>query len=125
MTTTNQLGYGIICPFHFTSEQDFSCGGGRELVNSDLKQLVGIEQGEVAWRQGIGTRMNRLRHRSNSAALSSLARVDVGHAIALFEKRARLKSVQAEKFSGDKANQIALTINYEVASNTDKTKVVF
>jgi phage baseplate assembly protein W len=122
MNTPNQLGFGITCPFRFTSSQDFATAEGRDLVKSDLVQLIGIEEGEVPWNPSLGTRLNRLRHRANTQALGALARVSVDRAVSRFEPRIRVKSVSSPKPIDNKSE---LHIDYEVAGKPDTTKATF
>lgn len=122
MEITNPLGCGITCPLRFTSAQDFATSEGRDLVKSDLMQLLGTVEGEVPWRPALGTRLSRLRHRSNTQALGALARVEVDRAVSRFEPRIRVKSVSLPKALDSKMD---LHLDYEVAGKTDATKTTF
>jgi phage baseplate assembly protein W len=119
---SNRLGYGLLAPFRFTSAQDFAAGGGTELGKSDLLELVDVEQGEVWWRAKQGTRLNRLRHRSNSRAIGALARVSIEQAVAAFDRRIRITGVTA---AGGSDNKTELHIAYTTAGKPDKVKTTF
>jgi phage baseplate assembly protein W len=121
-TAPNSLGFGIACPFRFTSSQDFATAEGRALVKSDLLELLGIATGEVPWRPNLGTRLNRLRHRSNTQALGALARVEIDRAVSRYEPRIRAKSVSSTKPIDNKTE---LHLEYEVAGKTDTAKTTF
>lgn len=122
MNTPNQLGCGIACPFRFTSAQDFANAEGVDLVRSDLMELMGIEEGEVPWRPDLGTRLNRLRQRSNTQALGALARVSIDRAVSRFEPRIRVKAVSSPKPIN---NKMELDLEYEVAGKPDTAKATF
>lgn len=121
-TVPDSLGFGIVLPFRRTSDQDFATAGGPELVKSDLLQLLGTVQGEVPWRQKLGTRLTRLRHRANTQALAALARVEVDRAIARYEPRVRVRSVTSPRPA---ANKLEIAIDYEVANRPDTAKTSF
>ena len=120
--TPNSLGCGIVCPFRFTSSQDFATAEGPTLVKSDLLELVGIESGEVPWRPDLGTRLNRLRHRSNTQALGALARVSVDQAVSRYEPRIRVKSVSMPRPIDNKTE---IHVEYQVSGKTDTARSNF
>jgi phage baseplate assembly protein W len=115
--SVSPLGYGLICPFRFTSAQDFASADGRELVRSDLLSLIGVEQGEVPWNPRLGVRLERLRHRAGSRALSALVRVEVDRAISSNDPRVRVKSVTA--VGSPAGSKLELHVSYETAGQKD------
>ncbi len=116
------LGNGIVCPFRFTSKQDFVSASGKVLVRSDVGELVGIEKGEIFWRPDLGTPVSRLRHRANTQAIADLARVDVARALARYEPRVRLRSVTSPMPAAGSPSKRELSINYEVNRQQDNVK---
>jgi len=123
--TVDQLGCGLTCPFRFTSTQDFASASSTIGVKSDVQELLGIVQGEVWWRQGLGTRLTRLRHRANTGALADLARIDVARALATYEPRVKLRAVYSPAPLAAAPTKREIHVHYEVAGRPDVAKTTF
>ena len=124
-TPQDPLGFGVACPFRFTSTQDFATAAGGDLVKSDVMQLLGTVQGELPWRPDFGTSLTRLRHRQNTGALADLARIDVARALARYEPRVRLRAVTSPAASGPAAARRELHVAYEVSGRVDTARTTF
>ena len=97
------LGYGPIRPFRRDGRGDIAHAGGVELVRSCVGQVLGtrasseVVQGELPWRPEFGSLLYLLRHRKNTNSLGELARAWAQDALAHWEPRVRVVSVNAYK----------------------------
>lgn len=120
-TQLSFLGYGLATPFRRGSANDFAAAGGSDLVKSRLSQVIGTacstpeSAGELLWRGDFGTRLNLLRHRSNTAFLAKLAYHWVLEGIAKWEPNARGRGAGVIK-NPAKPRELTLRIGYDVVS---------
>ncbi len=112
----SSLGFGLACPFRFTSERDFATASDKALVGSDLDELLGTEPGEIRWDPSRGTKLAKLRQRPNTGALSELARIEVERAIASYEPRIAVAAVAATR---DAKNRTTVKVAYKVAGERE------
>ena len=108
------LGFGVACPFRFTSERDFATAAGKGLVASDLGELLGIVPGEIRWRPSLGTNVSRLRQRSNTGALAELLRIEVEKAITRWEPRISVAEVTVKR---NAKNESGAQVGYRLAGS--------
>ena len=111
ITTSDPLGFGLVCPFRYTSERDFATAAGKPLVGFDLEELLGTVPGEIRWRPSFGTNVSKLRMRPNTGALSELARIEVQRAVAKLEPRIAVADVSATR---DAKNMTTIKVAYKV-----------
>jgi len=73
--------HGLLTPFRRDRKQDLAHGGGDDLVDAHVQQVLGTEPGELLWRTAFGTPLERLRHQRNDLVLAELGRVHVRDAL--------------------------------------------
>jgi len=74
--------HGLLTPFRRDRKQDLAHGGGGDdLVDAHVQQVLGTEPGELLWRTAFGTPLERLRHQRNDLVLAELGRVYVRDAL--------------------------------------------
>ena len=73
--------HGLLTPFRRDRKQDLAHGGGDDLVDAHVQQVLGTEPGELLWRTAFGTPLERLRHQRNDLVLAELGRVYVRDAL--------------------------------------------
>lgn len=117
-------GTGIVRPFRRGSA-DFVTASGIPEVMSCVGQLLGTDLGSIPWRPRFGTRLTRLRHKSNSPALAAIARVDVDDAIRQWEPRATITDLDVEQVqspghtsAGANVLEAAVTVQIGAQSKT-------
>lgn len=95
MDEFNEFGAGIICPFQRDGKGDFVNSSGKDILNSDIKELIGIigptrtQPGELPWRTDIGSRAMVMRHRnSHPEMLAATAEQLITPVVRMFEPRA-------------------------------------
>jgi phage baseplate assembly protein W len=81
-------------PFARDQRRDFAAATGKDLLRSQVTQVVMTDQGELPWRTNFGSRLSRFRQRRNDAALSELARVDVRNALTRWLSDAALDELE-------------------------------
>ena len=88
------LLFGLLSPFR-RSARDFSGSSGSPLLQSQVRQVLLTEPGELPWRTAFGAGLGRLRHQNNDAVLQEIARVRVRTALQQWLPSATLKQVTA------------------------------
>jgi uncharacterized protein len=92
-----------IAPFRRDRKRDFASDDGAELLKSKVLQALMTRgttprsSGELPWRTAFGSGLDLLRHQSNDAALSELARVQVRDALRHWVPEAELVSVSVTR----------------------------
>lgn len=80
----------LLIPFRRDRKRDLATGDGEALLASKVRQVLLTEgstprsSGELPWRTNFGAALGLLRHRSNDAVLSELARVRVRDVLQLW-----------------------------------------
>lgn len=99
MATTNQefLGAGLITPFRRLGSADFMSSSGPDLVRSAIRQIVGIQRGELRWRPTFGTRIARMKHKPNTEGLEHMFNDDLQNAIKQNEPRVTTVNVTTNR----------------------------
>jgi uncharacterized protein len=93
----------IIAPFRRDRKRDFASDDSAELLKSKVLQALMTRgttprsSGELPWRTAFGSGLDLLRHQSNDAALSELARVHVRDALRRWVPEAELVSVSVTR----------------------------
>lgn len=121
--TVDFIGFGLLTPFK-RGASDFIAGGGVELLQSMIGQVLGTRagsdytEGEVPWRGAFGSLLNQLRHQNNDAVLEELARIYVVEALSRWIPQVRIKAVTATKELGPgetkERNILEIRIVYDV-----------
>lgn len=112
-------GFGLDSPFR-RGANDFVAVGDFELINASIAQILGTRcssdysTGELPWRSSFGSLLYRLRHQNNDAVAAELAKQYVADAIARWEPRIRLVSVEVtrEKHSDGNDSILSIRIKY-------------
>ncbi len=114
MATTNQefLGTGLITPFRRFGGADFMSSSGPDLVRSSIRQIIGIQRGEIKWRPTFGTRTARMKHKPNTEGLEHLLEDDLQGSIKQYEPRATTANVRASR----RDNRIYATVQWSLSS---------
>jgi phage baseplate assembly protein W len=118
------LGYGLLRPFVRDEKNDFANAGGVALIKSSVGQILGtrcasdFSQGELPWNTEFGSLLYLLRHQKNDIALQALARTYVAEALARWEPRIQLRTVEATRESTPTGgeNVLSIRITYDVIS---------
>lgn len=77
----------LLIPFRRDRKRDFAVGEDEALLGAKVRQVLLTEgatpgsAGELPWRTNFGAGLGQLRHKSNDAVLSELARVRVRDAL--------------------------------------------
>jgi uncharacterized protein len=109
----DRLGTGIATPFRI-GPSGIQTAQGVEKVLMCVSQVIGTSTGKLPWRCKFGTRIPRLRHMNNSNGLQTLARVDIGDALRLWEPRVTLRRVAAAPRTDANRNLLDLTVDVAV-----------
>lgn len=119
----NFIGFGILTPFR-RGGADFVSGGGLELLQSHIGQVLGTRagsdftEGEIPWRGDFGSLLHLLRHQNNNQVREELARIYVAEALARWVPQIRLKDVTITREFGPnqtkERNVLAIRIVYDV-----------
>ena len=109
----DHFGTGIATPFRIGAS-GIQTSSGVEKVLMCVAQTIGTPTAKLPWRCKFGTRIPRLRHMNNSNGLQTLARVDIGDALRLWEPRVRLSKVLAAPRSDANRNILDLTVSVTV-----------
>ncbi len=117
------IGFGILTPFR-RGAADFVAGGGLELLQSHIGQVLATRagsdftQGELPWRGDFGSLLHLLRHQNNTQVLEELARIYVAEALARWVPQIRLKDVTITRELGPdqtrERNVLAIRLVYDV-----------
>lgn len=97
------LGRGILLPFQRDLKNDFANGGGRRLVQSAVKFVIGTDaqgelaEGEIPWRPEFGSLLYLLKHRKGRI-VNELIRQYAQDALARWEPRIVITNVSGVDF---------------------------
>jgi phage baseplate assembly protein W len=110
------LGYGILRPFRRDKKLDWAAAGGERLVRACVGQVLGTRagsdytQGEIPWRTEFGSLLYLLRHREIDETTQQLARVYSADALARWEPRIRLLSVEVVGENVEGLGEVAISV---------------
>lgn len=117
------IGFGILTPFR-RGAADFVAGGGVELVQSMVGQVLGTRagsdftQGEVPWRGDFGSLLHFLRHQKNDQIRAELGRIYVVEALSRWVPQIRVKDVEITRELGpdqtQERNVLAIGLVYDI-----------
>ena len=96
MPKDSHYGHGIVTPLQRLGG-DFNTASGVELVRSCLLFLLGTRQGDVPWRPGFGTAVERQRLKNMSDEDLEVLRISLETAVARHEPRVQLLGLEVEK----------------------------
>jgi phage baseplate assembly protein W len=92
-------GMGLITPINRSNITDFAAGAGIEAVRSAVGQVIGTRAddgrmtGELPWRTDFGSIVHRMMYLGADESFASLLRSRIVSALALWEPRARVRSL--------------------------------
>jgi phage baseplate assembly protein W len=124
------LGSGVVLPLERDGKNDFANATGERSVASAVELILGtlgasgFTQGELPWRTDFGSLLPYLKHKPNNAALEEQARYFVMDALARWEPRIQVKSVDFEKDDSERLLNIYLVytlIEQNVSDNAVET----
>ena len=117
------LGFGILTPFR-RGPADFVAGGGVELVQSMVGQVLGTRagsdftEGELPWRGDFGSLLHLLKHQNNTQVLEELGRIRVAEALSRWIPQIRLKAVEISRELGPdqtrERNVLVIRLVYDI-----------
>jgi phage baseplate assembly protein W len=81
---------------------------GADVILSNVGQVLGTKLWSLPWRTELGSSLEPLRHRANTPVLRDLAAVYVREALARWEPRVHLKTIDAVTPGKDDQNQVTL-----------------
>jgi hypothetical protein len=111
------LGCGIVRPFRRDVRGDIRNDCGVPVVAAAIGQILGTAQGELLWRPEFGSRLQRLRHKTNVKGLGELARVYVAEALERWEPRVTVVAVDMEVGGTGQETTLGIRVDYRIAAN--------
>ena len=108
---------GISRPFRREDRRDIHSADTIELIEANLGQILLTRaasehsEGEVVWRQSMGSKMHLLRHRNVNPAFAELARMWILEAITQNEPRAVVEDVSVIKLI--EGNTVEITVRWK------------
>ncbi len=111
------LGTGLVTPFQRDVKNDFANDSGLNLIKSCVGQILGTRarngttKGEIEWRSDFGSLVFTMLHRKGRL-LNELARVYVTDALAKWEPRVQVATVQL--FWTPTKNLFVIGLRYDV-----------
>jgi phage baseplate assembly protein W len=106
------LGTGLITPFRRLGSADFMSTSGPELVRSSIRQIVGIQMGEIKWRPKFGQRTGKLKNKPNTEAVEHMLSDDLQSGIKRHEPRATTVNVTVNR----RDNKLLATIQWSLST---------
>lgn len=106
---------GLLVPFR-RGAADFESGEGAELINSEIRQVLGTRcssattQGEMPWRTDFGSLIQHARHRNNDAVLAELLNQWAVDAIARWLSTVRVTRTSLERKKDADGNETILSL---------------
>jgi phage baseplate assembly protein W len=100
---------GLLRPFQRDQKNDFAQGSGNDLLKSRIGQILGTEEGELAYDSAFGSKLHLLRHRGatfDQETTDELARFYVVDAVRRYERRARITKVAVRRTSAGNGEEI-------------------
>lgn len=116
------LGFGLTRPFQRDQRSDLAAAGDERLIRSCVGQILGtvgsseFTQGELPWRTEFGSLLYLLRLQKNDNVLQELARVYVVDALARWEPRVVVSSVQVARELQVGESALVIRLRYSVTS---------
>ena len=117
------IGFGILTPFR-RGPADFVAGGGVELVQSMVGQVLGTRsgsdftEGELPWRGDFGSLLHLIRHQKNDQIREELARIYVVEALSRWIPQIRVNDVEITQELGPgetrERNVLVIRIVYDI-----------
>jgi len=86
-------GGAIVRPFRRDLKNDYARGRGTPRLRSRIGQILGTEEGELAYDSSFGSRLHLIRHRNLDETTIELARYYVEDPLRRFEPDARVTLV--------------------------------
>lgn len=123
MANVNQefLGTGLITPFRRLGSADFMSSSGPDLVRSSIRQIVGIQKGELRWRPKFGSRISKLKNKPNTENVEHILSDDLQGSIKQYEPRATTVNVNVQR----KDNKLLALVNWSLTSkNTPANQTI-
>lgn len=115
------LGFGMVRPVRRVSTNDFASASGDALIRAAVGQILGTAIGEVPWRPKFGTRLNKLRHLRNVAALPELAKISIQEALQRWEPRVTIKELTSQRVGVGTENQVLLSLTYQISNSNPQS----
>ncbi len=114
MGTSNPefLGTGLITPFRRMGSSDFMSSSGPELVRSSVRQIIGIQKGELRWRPKFGTRISKFKNKPNTEGVEHLLSDDIESSVRQHEPRATTITVAVNR----RDNRLLASITWSLTS---------
>lgn len=115
--------FGLLRPFRRDGVNDFAAAGGKELIESELGQILGTEcnsekgEGELPWRPEFGSLIFKLRHRNGTDIVTqALAKAWAMDAIARWHPTVRPVDalVTTAKDVQGNESRLIVQVRYEV-----------
>jgi len=98
MLGEKRFGTGLTWPVQRSGQGSYVEASGLDLLDSDIRLLIGIQQGELRWDPNRGTRLRRIQHRRlRRDMLDAIATNEIAGAIRRSEPRARPGSASGEQ----------------------------
>jgi phage baseplate assembly protein W len=98
MLGEKRFGSGMIWPFQRDGQGDLLQASGLDLVDADVRLLIGTIKGELKWDTNRGTKLIELLHRSIvGSTADAIATSFVAEVINNYEPRVRAGETRAEQ----------------------------
>ena len=118
------IGHGIVTPFRRDGKGDFANAGGKTLLRSRVRQVIGVRgstqftQGEIPWRTDFGSAFDLLRHRKSQIVVNELGRVYARDAMR-WEPHADLTDVETSRLD---SGEVEILIIFRPRIQTSRTQ---
>ena len=120
--TTDILGQGFAFPIRVDARGRIALSAGSQKVREAILTLIGTQHGERLMRPDYGANLRSLVFAPNSPASADLARFLVEDALARFEPRVAVETVDVEV--GNDGGRLLIRLGYRIVATQQPDTVV-
>ncbi|MBU1483176.1 MAG: hypothetical protein KKH12_16050 [Gammaproteobacteria bacterium] len=111
---------GLLVPLQRDGARNYAEVDGERLLASQIRQVIGVQRGELPWRTTFGSDTDQLRFLNNDEAMAQRARYMVKRALAAWLPKVKIFEVTAERVD----TALTISIRYAGLNGAPKTTSV-
>lgn len=122
------FGRGLTIPFQLNGVGDYNTATGNKLIESYVRQIIGTRAtsankiGELPYNPEFGSLLYLLRHSSNDAVASELARVYIGDALKRWAPSVRVTHMEVSaKTTRRRYDTLDINLRYSVLNRSSQS----